>query len=115
MTAGYQPRHQQVQTTFGAFVDVGMAPLLEALWARGLTTMFSCQEQVRRDPDDIKYAYIAFADNDDAVTFFSETVRTCDLDDHYDTVRLESGGHRGWVNFRTDRIDAITKWWKAIP
>lgn len=43
MTVAWAPEHPQVQTSRGVEVDELIAPLLEALWAEGMRTEFSCQ------------------------------------------------------------------------
>ncbi len=48
--------HEQALTSQGFPVDAGLLPLIEALWAKGFETRFSCEGT---HPNDL-YAYITF-------------------------------------------------------
>lgn len=48
--------HEQVTSSTGAQVDVGMLDLLEAIWAAGFDTSFSCQGELEY----AEKAYVSF-------------------------------------------------------
>ncbi|ORW33268.1 hypothetical protein AWB91_09075 [Mycobacterium paraense] len=58
--------HRQVRAA-RALVDVGLAPLLEAVWQAGIETSYSCEGGADLD------GYIAFPSVDDGVRFMTAT------------------------------------------
>lgn len=91
----YVPTHRQVHTSIGVQVDEGIRDLLEALWAHGLTTEFSCQG------GEAGIAHICFANLSDAARF---AAGPGDLE-------ITAGERRAWVDFPSEQIDALTGHW----
>ena len=65
--------HPQVQAS-RAKVDEGLAELLEAVWAYGLVTKYSCQGGVSEDTGKTAQAQIVFSTVADAVRFMHATM-----------------------------------------
>ena len=91
----YVPTHRQVHTSIGVQVDEGIRDLLEALWAHGLTTEFSCQG------GDAGVAHICFSSLSDAARF---AAGPGDLE-------ITAGERRAWVDFSAEQIDALSRHW----
>ena len=89
----YVPTHRQVHTSIGVEVDEGIRELLEALWAHGMRTEFSCQG------GEAGMAHICFSDLADAVRFAAGDLQ------------VTAGERRAWVDFPASRIDALTRHW----
>lgn len=87
----FTPVHTQVDTSLGVQVDAGIAALLEALWAAGLQTEFSCQGSGR--------GYICFTSAEAAEVFVSRSVST------------EFTIMGRFVDLPTDSIDYLTELW----
>lgn len=90
--------HRQTRASNGAEVDEGIVDLLEALWACGMDTEFSCQG------DHDKPAHICFARADDAYRFMNAP------GDFVVTV----GVHRAWVDFPSAQIRSLCEYWASI-
>lgn len=91
----YVPTHRQVHTSIGVQVDEGIRDLLEALWAHGLTTEFSCQG------GEAGVAHICFSSLSDAARF---AAGPGDLE-------ITAGERRAWVDFPAEQIDALSRHW----
>jgi hypothetical protein len=91
----YVPTHRQVHTSIGVDVDEGVRDLLEALWAHGFRTEFSCQG------GDAGVAHICFSEVADAVRF---AAGPGDLE-------ITAGERRAWVDFPAAQIDMLTRHW----
>jgi hypothetical protein len=96
--------HRQVQAS-RATVDEGMAELLEAVWAAGIDTQFSCQG----GPDEEDWphpGYIVFPTIGDAVRFLQATA---DRMEHHEYERLmmspakPPGGYTGRTRHLTQK------------
>jgi len=88
--------HRQVTASNGIEVDEGICGLLEALWARGMTTEFSCQG------DDDKLAHICFTRVAEARRF---------MQSHGDLF-ITVGESRSWVDFPAYLITDLTRYWR---
>lgn len=100
------PMHRQVTASNGAEVDEGIAPLLEALWANGMDTEFSCQNfgedpswNNRTECPEPGVGYIKFTRRSDAQRFAAGPGQ-CRLEEHF-------------VRFSSYLIDELTAWWTA--
>lgn len=97
------PPHKTVTASNGSAIDEKLHPLLEALWANGLTTEFSCEDYgVARSGGrpGVGSAYIKFATDEDVDRFCAS------LDRFY---REEL-----FVDFPTDDIAEITEQWSGV-
>lgn len=94
-TSGFVPVHRQARTSIGVEVDEGIRDLLEALWAHGMSTEFSCQG------NDAGMAHICFARISDAMRF---AAGPGDLE-------VTAGKRRAWVDFPAAGIDDLTRYW----
>ncbi len=62
--------HRQVDTRFEIKVDEGLAKIIEACWARGWTTRFSCQGgPMWGRGERLALGYIMFADRESLTSF----------------------------------------------
>ena len=95
MTTVFTPVHRQVETSTGVWVDEGIAALLEALWAEGLPTEFSCQGQEK--------GYICFVHEADAVRFVSATPHA----------GLQRSGR--FVDVWSNSLKYLARLWSATP
>lgn len=92
---GYAPIHRQVRGSIGVYVDEGVVDLLEALWARGLRTEFSCQGGEGR------FAHVCFSTIRDAIRFAAGP----------GDLVVTRGRRRAWVDFPAAQIDMLTRHW----
>lgn len=90
--------HRQTTASNGVEVDEGIVELLEAVWALGMSTEFSCQG------DHDKLAHICFAEAADAHRF------TGVPGDFLVTL----GERRAWVDFPAHQIRDLTDHWQAV-
>jgi hypothetical protein len=88
-------QHRQVVASNGVQVDEGIRDLLEALWSHGMVTEFSCQ----CSQDNL--AHICFTHAADANRF---TQAPGDF-------LVTAGESRVWVDFPSDRIDDLARYW----
>lgn len=91
----YVPTHPQVHTSIGVAVDEGVRDLLEALWAHGMATEFSCQG------NEAGMAHVCFARIADAVRFAAGPGDTA----------VTAGERRAWVDFPAEQLDDLTRHW----
>jgi len=89
--------HRQVTASNGVEVDEGIRDLLEALWARGMATEFSCQGR------DNHLAHICFARAADARRFMEAP----------GDFLITEGETRAWVDFPPHLIGELTRYWSA--
>ena len=87
--------HRQVAASNGVEVDEGIRSLLEAVWARGMDTEFSCQGNYG------ELAHICFVRAADAWRFMEAP------GDFLVTV----GESLAWVDFSSDLISELTQYW----
>lgn len=87
--------HRQVRSSLGIDVDVGLLELLEALWANGMRTQFSCQGGGAYP------AHVCFSSVADAHRF---------ADGRFD---VTVGTGRAWVDFPPAAIDELAAYWAA--
>jgi hypothetical protein len=95
----YVTVHRQVRSALGVDVDEGIRALLEALWANGMVTEFSCQGGGGHP------AHICFTDVADAHRFMAAS---------RDLV-ITVGAHRAWVDFPPSLLPDLTAYWTRSP
>lgn len=93
--AGFVPHHRQVATSRGIDVDAGIRDLLEALWAAGMETEFSCEGGPSAP------AHVCFSRISDAYRFAGAI----------DDAAITEGARHAWVDFPSARIAAATEHW----
>ncbi|MCM3897077.1 hypothetical protein ND991_17875 [Gordonia sputi] len=72
--------HRQVDTRFEIKVDEGLAKIIEACWARGWTTLYSCQGGVMWGRGGPRLAYIKFTDRTAMTGFISAAAQRLSRD-----------------------------------
>lgn len=114
-------KHVQIATSrHGVVVDVGMKPLIEALWARGFDTQFSCQDAQRWGAPSGR-ASIVFTRFSTAVTFVRcssawlvDELNWTDPRDNFCLMPgkpMKGSGWRAFVHFPTWTIDRLAQLW----
>jgi hypothetical protein len=91
---GVAAAHRQVLASNGVEVDEGIRDLLEAVWARGMATEFSCQGHN-------ELAHICFASAADAWRFMEAP----------GDFLITEGQTRAWVDFPAYLIAELTHYW----
>lgn len=89
--------HRQVPTSRGVDVDEDIRALLEALWAVGLDTEFSCQGERGG------LAHVCFSNAAHARRFMAGPGE----------LALTVGARRAWVDFPSGQIELLTRYWAS--
>lgn len=107
--------HAQVMSSRGFEVDYLMLPLLEALWASGIETQYSCQGSVKkRFWQRTEDAYILFETMDDALKFISNTFFLwADEEMRFTPAYAIDDEYRGIVRFPSSRLEQVTEHWEC--